>query len=90
MRSALTSSSRASGAISGSLQDADRPSPVGDADHRRGERVERLARLRLGRFDHQRLWDDEREVHGRRVEPFVDERLADIERGHAQLFLPRR
>jgi len=40
-------------------------------------------------LDHQRLGDDEREVHRRRVEPFVDERLSDVERGHADLLLPR-
>ena len=39
-----------------------------------GERVERLLRLGLGRLDHERLLDDEREVDGRRVEAEIDQR----------------
>ena len=58
-----------------------------DREHRVAEGVERLLRLRLGRLDHQRLGHDEREVHGRWMEPVVHQPLRDIERADAVLLL---
>ena len=60
-----------------------------DREHRLDERVERLLRLGLGRLDHQRLWDDEREVDGRRVEAVVHQPLRDVERADPVLALER-
>ena len=60
-----------------------------DREHRVAERVERLLRLGLGRLDHQRLGDDQREVDRRRVEAVVHEPLRDVERGAAVLALQR-
>ena len=51
-----------------------------DLEHRLDELVERLLRLGLGRLDHQRLGDDEREVDRRRVEVVVHQPLGDVER----------
>src|SRR5262245_61029883 len=42
------------------------------------ERVERLLALRLGRLHHQGLGNDQREVHGWRVEAEVQESLRDV------------
>ena len=58
-----------------------------DREHRVAERVERLLRLGLGRLDHQRLGDDQREVDRRRVEAVVHQPLGDVERGDAVLAL---
>ena len=57
---------------------------------RLGERVERLPRLGLGRLDHQRLVDEQREVDRRRVEAEVEQALGDVERLHPELALRRR
>ena len=45
-----------------------------------GERVERLLGLGLGRLDHQRLVDQQREVHGARVKAEVQQALGQVER----------
>src|SRR5438552_14409542 len=44
------------------------------------ERIERLLRLRLRRFDHERLLDEVREVHGRRVVSEINEALSEVDR----------
>ena len=61
-----------------------------DLVHSVGESVERLVRLGLGRLDHQRLVDQQREVDGRRVEAVVEQALGDVERLDAELALGRR
>jgi hypothetical protein len=58
---------------------------LGDRQHRVAEGVERLDRLGLGRLDHERLRDDQREVDRGRVEPVIHEPLGDVERAHAVL-----
>ena len=54
------------------------------------ERIERLGRLGLGRLDHQRLVDQQREVHRRRMEAEVEQALGDVERLDPQLALRLR
>ena len=49
------------------------------------EAVERLEALGLGRLDHERLLDDQREVDRRRMDAVVEDRLGDVERGDAVL-----
>ena len=49
-----------------------------DLGDRLGERVERLARLGLGRLDQQRLVDEQREVDRRRVEAVVEQALGEV------------
>ena len=49
-----------------------------------GEGVEALLGLGLGRLDHQRLVDQEREVDGRRVEAEVEQALGEVEGGEAE------
>ena len=51
-----------------------------DLGHDLGEPVERLLGLGLGRLDQQRLVDDQREVHGRRVHAVVEQPLGEVER----------
>ena len=60
---------------------------VDDREHRLDELVQRLLGLGLGRLDHQRLRDDQREVDRRRVEAVVHQPLRDVERGDAVLAL---
>ena len=60
-----------------------------DRGDRLGERVERLARLGLGRLDHQRLVDEQREVDGRGMEAVVEQPLGEVERLQLQLALHR-
>ena len=58
---------------------AQAPAPsTGDRRHRVHERVERVLHLRLGRLDHQRLGNDQREVT---VDAFVDAMLAIAREG---------
>ena len=61
-----------------------------DRGDRLGEGVERLARLGLGRLDHQRLLDEQREVHRRRVIAEVEQPLGEVERLDLELALHRR
>src|ERR1700722_4303993 len=56
----------------------------------RGESVERLTRLSLGRFDQQRLIDEQREVNGRRMNAVVQKSLGQVERPDPQLTFHRR
>ena len=49
-----------------------------------GEGVEALLGLGLGRLDHQRLVDQQREVDGRRVEAEVEQALGEVEGGEAR------
>ena len=56
---------------------------------RLGEGVEALLGLGLGRLDHQRLLDQQREVDGRRVEAEVEQALGEVEGGEAELPLHR-
>ena len=58
--------------------------------HRVRELVERLEVFRLRRLDHDRLFDDQREVDRRRVEAVVEQPLRDVERVHAVLLPQRR
>ncbi len=60
-----------------------------DRRDRLGEGVERLPGLGLGRLDHQRLLDEQREVDRRRVEAEVEQALGEVERLDAQLPLHR-
>ena len=60
-----------------------------DREHRLAELVQPLLRLGLGRLDHQRLGDDQREVDRRRVEAVVHQPLGDVERRDAVLLLQR-
>ena len=52
----------------------------GDGDHRVAEGVQLFLRLALGRLDHQRAGDDQREVDRRRMEAVVHQPLGDVER----------
>ena len=52
---------------------------LGDLDHRVGEGVERVLILGLGRLDHERLVDDEREVVCGRVEVVIHQALGNIQ-----------
>ena len=61
-----------------------------DVRDRVGERVQRLLRLCLGRLDEQRLVDEQREVHRRRVEAVVEQPLGEVQRADPQLLLHRR
>ena len=54
-----------------------------------GERVERLARLGLGRLDQQRLVDEQREVDRRRVIAEVQHPLGEVERADPERLLHR-
>jgi murein tripeptide amidase MpaA len=56
---------------------------VGDLAHGGDEEVERFDALRLGRLDHQRFVDDQREVGRRRMHAEVEQALGDVERAHA-------
>src|SRR5581483_5162726 len=47
------------------------------------EQVERSLRFRLGRLDEERAMDDQRKIHGHRMEPLVNHRLGEIEGGEA-------
>src|SRR5689334_23030786 len=49
-----------------------------DLDHRVAELVERLLGLRLGGLDHQRLFDDEREIRRGRIEAEIQQPLGDV------------
>ena len=62
------------------------PQDLGD---RFGEAVERLARLRLGGLDHQRLLDQQREVDRRRVIAEVQETLGQVQGADLKLPLHR-
>ena len=88
LRAAATSSTRVTCVV------RCRPNDLGissalfrDADHRVGERVERLAALGLGGLDHERLVDDQREVDRRRVEAVVHQPLGDVQRSDPVLRL---
>ena len=87
--SAGATSSRRARACSSGVAHRGSVCALGDAQHRRGERVERFLRLRLRGLDHQRLWHDEREVHRGRVETLVEQRLRKVEGGRALLLLLR-
>ncbi len=63
---------------------------VRDLVHRLDEVVERLLRLRLGRFDHQRFRHNQREVRGRRVNAEVEQALGNVECLDAESLLPIR
>ena len=65
-----------------------RLSLLGDLEHRVAEGVERLLALALGRLDHHRLVDDEREVDRRRMIAVIDHPLGDVERAGALSLLP--
>ena len=56
---------------------------VGDLDERLSKRGDGLWALGLCRLDHQSLFDDEREVHRRRVKAELHEPFGDIEGGEA-------
>ena len=58
--------------------------------HRVGERVESFDRLGLGRLDHHRFVDDEREIDGRRVEAVIDDPFRDVHRSSSARFLLAR
>ena len=79
---AATSSRRRTGVVYGRLQrDLGVLGGLGeDRGDRLGEGVERLLGLGLGRLDHQRLVDQQREVDGRRVEAEVQQPLGEVER----------
>ena len=84
-RGGAPASCRAPGAaISGSSSASARIASIASA-----KRVERLAGLGLGRLDHQRLVDEQREVDRRRVEAVVEQPLGDVERLHPELALGR-
>ena len=53
-----------------------------DRQHCVAERVELFLRLGLGRLDHQRARDDQREVNRRRMEAVIHQPLRDVERVH--------
>src|SRR4051812_35706400 len=63
---------------------------VQDRVDRLGESIERLAGLRLGRLDHQRLVDQEWEIDRRRVHAEVEQALRDVECLDAELLLRGR
>ena len=58
-------------------------------EHRVRELVERLFRLGLGRLDHERLRDDQREVDRRGMEAVIHQPLRDVERRDAVVALQR-
>src|SRR6266571_1865088 len=60
---------------------------LGDLSHYTDEVVQRLAGLRLGWLDHQRLVYNQWEVDGWRVHAKVEDTLGNIERCNAALFL---
>ena len=86
---ALTSSSRPTGVLCGASfsSSVSLCGLAGDREHRVGELVERLLRLGLGRLDHQRLGDVQREVDRRRMEAVVHQPLRDVERAGPVLLL---
>ena len=51
---------------------------VGDIQHRGHEAVDGVFRFGFGRFDHDRLGNDEGKVHGRSMEPTVQERFGNV------------
>src|SRR5262245_33077838 len=61
-----------------------------DLEERIREAVERGLRLGLGRLDHERLVDDEREIGRRRVHAEIEEPLRDVERANAARLLAIR
>ena len=83
VRAARASSTRPTGVVRGagpgtpSASAAMRDQGVGQGGHR-------LRALGLGRLDHERLVDDQREVDGRRVEALLQQALADVEGPHAR------
>ena len=75
--------------VGGLVQDVRRlPRLPGDGQHGGGEAVERLARFRLRRLDHDRLGDDQGEVDRRRVVAVVDQALGQVEGAQAVLAQP--
>jgi hypothetical protein len=58
------------------------PRLLRDLDQRVGEGVQRVLALGLGRLDHQRFLDDQREVDGRRMEVVVHQPLGDVHGVH--------
>ena len=82
-RAARTSSTRPTGVLRGAAWAAVRPvghgRRLGDVDQGPGQGLERLRALGLGGLDHERLVDDEREVHRRGVEPFLEEAFGHVE-----------
>ena len=79
---APASSRRRTGVVYGAFRATSGSSAASREDlrERLGERVERLARLGLGRLDEQRLVDDQREVDRRRVKAVVEQALGEVER----------
>ena len=82
MRAARASSTRPTGVVRGAAAAgvAALGRLGGDALERLGQGLEGLEALGLGRLDHQRLVDDEREVHRRRVEPLLEQPLGHVQR----------
>ena len=86
-RAAAASSRRRTGVVYGALRatsgsSARLPQDLGDD---LGEMVQRLLGLGLGRLDQQRLVDDQREVHGRRMHAVVEQPLGEVERPDPEL-----
>src|SRR5439155_1647474 len=81
-KTVATTQSRPTGGLRnfGGFTDGDRAVFLAN-DLRQGldERIERLFRLRLRRFDHERFLDEVREVHGRRVVSEIHEALREID-----------
>ena len=57
-----------------------------DLDQRVGEGIQRVLVLGLGRLDHQRLVDDEREVVCGRMEVVIHQALGDVEGADVRAF----
>jgi hypothetical protein len=87
LRAASVSSSRRRGAKDRRGLEAlvARLGALGDRAQRGDELVERRLGFGLGRLDQHRAVDDQREIHGHRVEALVDQRL-----GESIVLSPRR
>ena len=88
-RAAMVSSSRRTGVVVGAsctISGLARPPRRSRASRRRTRRAS-PSTLGLGRLDHERLGDDQREVDRRRVEAVVDQPLGDVERRDARRLL---
>src|ERR1700691_3177743 len=63
---------------------------LGDTLECLGQRFAGLEALGLGRLDHERLIDDQREVDRRRVETLFEKALGHVESAYAAAALERR
>ncbi len=86
VRAARPSSSRPTGVRTGDARTTSGSSPA--ISSRATASASTVSRdCRLGRLDHQRFLDDEREVHGRRVESPIEQSLGNIHRPDAVALL---